>query len=193
MKKNYKIFFNSSARSSNLVEVCSKRIIGFIDNSDVYSLTYDTYADGTKEEIYSQEKSELKQMFSRATAALDSSDIAILEVSTHSLSQGYLLEKSLEAGKPTIVLYLKGCKPAFATGIHHPRLQVIEYSSDNVLKTLQQALSYAIEEFDIRFNMMLSPTLNNYLKQLAKKNHMSRSSCVRQLIRENMNANAVLA
>lgn len=186
MKRSCKIFFNSSARGSSEAEANCKKIYRYLSSFSNYNLTYDTFGDGNSKEFYSFSRSRIKAIFLRATEALKNSDLCILEISTHSLSQGYLLEKALEEGKPTIALHLPNCLPVFVAGIHDSRLQVVEYTSENLIAVLEEAINYASEEFDIRFNMMLSPTLNNYLKELAKQKNVSRSSCVRALIRENM-------
>ncbi len=59
-------------------------------------------------------------------------DIIILEVSTHSLSMGYLLQQGLSMGKPVVALYAEGHNPAFINGIENEKLQIIEYSDENL-------------------------------------------------------------
>ncbi len=185
MSRIIKIFYNFSVRSSPGVLISSKNIIKWF-KSQKYILTYNAFKNGSASEIYSSEMERLEYLFESATQALKDSDLCILEISTHSLSQGYLLQKALEEGKPTIALHLPNCLPVFVAGIHDSRLQVVEYTPAKMIAVLKEAINYASEDFDIRFNMMLSPTLNSYLKQLAKQKNMSRSSCVRAMIRENM-------
>lgn len=113
-------------------------------------------------------------------------DIVILEVSLHSISMGYLLEKSLDSSKPVIALYYKGFKPYFVTGINNDKLQVLEYKGDDLEQIIKHAIDYAAEQQDTRFNFFISPKHQNYLDWIAKNNKIPRSVYLRDLIEADM-------
>jgi len=115
--------------------------------------------------------------------------VVVLEVSMHSLSMGYFMQAALSMGKPVIALYVKGCYPAFAIGIENEKLQVIEYSMDNLVSVLEISLEYAQETSDIRFNFFVTPAISSYLDWVAKEKKLPRSVYLRRLIEDDMGKN----
>ncbi|MEN8253095.1 MAG: hypothetical protein ABFQ62_01825 [Patescibacteria group bacterium] len=117
------------------------------------------------------------------------SDVVVLELSTHSLSMGYIMQKALESGKSVIALYQGDNYPHFALGIDNDKLQIIEYGKDNLKESLKNALEFAKDQSDIRFNFFISPTIANYFDWIAKNKRIPRSVYLRRLIEADMKAN----
>lgn len=117
---------------------------------------------------------------------LEQSDINILEISAHSLSIGFVIEKSLELNKPTIVLYYKDFNPLLLMGNEDEKLILKSYTEKNLKKVLEEAIAIAKERRDKRFNFFISPKLLNYLEETSKKQGITKSKFIRNLILENM-------
>ncbi|OGK13886.1 hypothetical protein A3A93_05905 [Candidatus Roizmanbacteria bacterium RIFCSPLOWO2_01_FULL_38_12] len=118
-------------------------------------------------------------------------DICILETSAHSLGLGFMVQKSLEMGKPTIVLYYKDNVPYFLQGAEDEKLIVKSYDEKNYKKVLKNALSLAREKRDKRFNFFLSPKLLGYLEDVSNAQGVTKSKILRDLIVEHMRKRSI--
>lgn len=140
------------------------------------------FSSNAEENIYSCSEETLQNIYTEAITAINRADLIILEVSIHSFSQGFLLNEALDKHKPVIALYHTSVKPAFSIGILSENLQVVEYNLQSLPDVLTEALKFAQEKIDIRFNMFLSPEVNNYIKWAAKKNHTQKANFIRSLV-----------
>lgn len=112
-----------------------------------------------------------------------------MEASIHSLSMGYILEKALSLNKQVILLHQPGKEPFFFTGLASENLQIIDYTLSNIPAVLSEAFSYATDQQDIRFNLLISPTIANYLSDISRNENVSKAGFVRQLIKQHMKQN----
>lgn len=99
---------------------------------------------------------------------------------------GFLIEKSLEYSKPTIVLYHETAPTYFFPGADHEKLIVKPYNEKNVKKVVNEALAAAREKRDKRFNFFISPRLLEYLESTSKEMGVTKSKFIRDLILEHM-------
>ena len=182
-----KIFFNFSSRTDHYTKCQSKRIYDLVQRFG-YINSYDPFAD-EKLQLTTLTHSDLTRLFSSSTKALSRSDIVILEVSTNSFTQGYILQKALEMYKPVIALHRPGKYPVFSKGIETPLLQILEYDEYNLDKTLKDAIQFAMDNLETRFNVYLSQEISQYLSWFAKKKKLSKSAVVREVLRYHMQAN----
>lgn len=134
--------------------------------------------------FYQLEEEEISKMYRELMGKIRQADVIVVDTTIHSLTMGYYIKAALDLEKPVIILYTKGNKPFFFSGIENDKLQIVEYSRENLTEMLKQALSYAEENLDVRFNLFLSPELNNYLKWAAQRFNTQRSNLVRNLIIE---------
>lgn len=118
--------------------------------------------------------------------SLEQADINIFEISAHSLSIGFVIEKSLELNKPTIVLYYSSNKPLLLMGNEDEKLILKSYTEKNLKEILQQAVALAKERRDKRFNFFISPKLLNYLENMSKKLGITKSKFIRNLLLDHM-------
>jgi hypothetical protein len=102
---------------------------------------------------------------------------------------GFIMQKALELSKPVIALYHSNNSPFFATGIENDKLQVIEYNDENLERVLADALDYAKDQADIRFNFFISPKISNFLDWMSKEKRIPRSVYLRRLIENDMAKN----
>lgn len=116
---------------------------------------------------------------------LAKADICVFDASFQSLASGYLIDKALEASKPTIVLYQDNI-PHILSVIDDDKLIVKEYNEKNLKKTLKACLEQAREKRDKRFNFFLSPKLLNYLEKTSNEQGVTKSKILRDMIVENM-------
>ena len=117
----------------------------------------------TTNEVYSYNEDEILDFFHTLESFMKKCDLMILELSTHSVSMGYMIMKQLSMKKPVIALYTKSNKPAFLAGIDDDNFQLIEYDLHNVKKLLIDAIEYAKGNNNSRFNLMLNPSLTQYI------------------------------
>jgi glycosyltransferase involved in cell wall biosynthesis len=182
-----KIFLNTSYRSDEIAKLSTKKIDSwFIKNK--YTLTYNCFENGVNAPSLNDSKTEFESnsLYSTALKSLQQSDIVVLEISTNSFTQGYILQKSLEMGKPVIALHQRGKYSVFVKGIKNNLLQVVEYDDYNLIQLLENALDFAIENLMSKFNFYLSSDISNYLTWISKNKKLPKSEFVRLLIRDKM-------
>jgi hypothetical protein len=148
------------------------------------TLNNDAEDDRTKN-INENKEEEYKTLISSISKA----DIVILEVSRHSLSMGYWLQKALDLNKPVIAIYLNGYETSFLNGINNDKLQVIAYDLENLEDLLKDAIEKASGAQDTRFNFFISPRHQAYLDWIARERKIPRSVFLRRLIDEHMRKN----
>ena len=115
---------------------------------------------------------------------IQKADICVLETSVHSLGLGYIVQKSLEMAKPTVVLYYKDNIPYFLQGIEDEKLIVQSYDEKNLKKVLKKVFESAREKRDKRFNFFLSPKLLNYLEQASTTRGVTQSKNLPDIIEQ---------
>lgn len=150
-----------------------------LDN-DIIKLNVDSFYEG----INKQGQTASVELFKRKVQELKEADIAIFECSTHSLSIGYMVQKSLDLNKPTIVLYLKDEVPQFIIGDNNEKLIIKSYTKDTLDVVLKMTIEEASTLRDKRFNFFISPELLVYLDEVSRKNSISKSVFIRNLIEE---------
>ena len=101
----------------------------------------------TSKEFYKELEVEARRGFSKrytdTLKNINSSAINVFEVSIHSLSIGFMINKSIEINKPTIALYLKGNNPLFLSGIESDRFVITSYNKSNLEKIVKKSLEKA--------------------------------------------------
>ncbi len=130
------------------------------------------------------------ELYKARIQSINEADICIFDCSYPSLSIGFLIDKSLEQGKPTIVLYFKDkgkdTTPYFISGIDNERLILQGYTEKTLKKIIRDSLELAKERRDKRFNFFISPRLLEYLEKVSKEEGMTKSKFIRNLILEHM-------
>ncbi len=134
--------------------------------------------------FYNIKQSDIESMYDDLIKKCKQSDVLLVEASIHSLTMGYYIKLALDLDKPVIILHRKGEKPFFFSGIQNDLLQILEYTPETIPETLEDAINFAKDKVNIRFNMFLSPELNNYLKWAAARTGTQRSSFFRSLLME---------
>ena len=184
-----KIFFTASSRGTQFYIHYYKEIYDEIEKQHHIHIDHDLFELNRKEFYQSLEEKGAKaskEFASRKMSVLRRADICIFEVSMQSTSVGYLISKSLENHKPTIVLYLPDNIPYFLCGIEHEKLTVCEYEEHTLRKVLKKAIELASEKRDQRFNFFINTQLLYYLEDIAEKSNVSKSLYIRKLLESDM-------
>ena len=167
----------------HIYEVLEHMGYSHVDDEAV-SITYEQYIDFMAKGRKAQVENYRKKM-----KCIQEADICIIESSAHSLGTGFIVQKSLESSKPTIVLYYKDNIPYFLSGIEDEKLIIKSYNNDNYRKVLRNALEIAREKRDKRFNFFLSPKLLQYIDDAAKERGVTKSKLLRDMIVKHMREN----
>lgn len=180
-----KILFTASQRGKKQFGSVYKKIQSIAGNLG-YELIHDDIVSEEPEDLYKalEDGNHKVQVafYNKKIDSIKQADICVFEASTHSLSIGFVIQKSLEFNKPTIVLYLKDRKPLFFSGLENDKLILQEYEEDTLEKKLSLALQDAIHLREKRFNFFISPGLLHYLEQASKKEGITKSTFIRNLI-----------
>lgn len=145
--------------------------------------------DADPNQFYEQDQKQIIKHYQETLENLRKADIVVVEASTNSMSMGFLVNQALELDKPVIVFHLRDHTPFFFLGIQNEKLHIYEYSLDNVAKTVKDALDYAKDNSDVRFNFLISPRIGNYLDWVARHKKVPKSVYLRQLIEMDMKLN----
>ena len=83
-------------------------------DEDFLKISYDVWM-----KKMTQDKKSHTEHFQQKMKSIQKADICIFEASFHSLGIGFLIQKTLEEGKPCIVLHLNKNIPIFLSGAKH--------------------------------------------------------------------------
>lgn len=183
-----KIYFTASARGKGEFGQYYKQIYDAITqlghtNVDEFVFKVDA------EDLYRGSHDDQVKLYNQAVRNIRKSDLVLLEVSMHSLSMGFVMQRALEDGKPVVAFFLRGHEPYFALGVENEKLQVLEYQENNLKQIIEDAIEYAQGQMDTRFNFFISPKIGAYLDVVVKKQRLPRAVYLRRLIEEDMKQN----
>ncbi len=130
---------------------------------------------------------EANQFYADVVKWIKKADVCVYEVSYPSTSVGHELTMALQMGTPVVALHVKGTQPnRIMEGIHDEKFQLLEYKPEGVAKLVKDAVEYAGEQMDTRFNFFISPRIGNFLDWIAKEKKVPRAVFLRQLIERDM-------
>ena len=183
-----KVFFVASPRSANKDPELYKKIYKTIQDNCA-KMVDDMVLGFTKtilNDFYNRTHKERVEHFKNTMDSVKKSDVVVVEVSEHSMSMGYIVNKALEASKPVIAIYLEGKDPYFFSGIEDPKLLILSYTKLNFEQKIKEAFKRIKDLSDVRFNFFVSPKILNYLDWVAQKRMIPRSVFLRNLIEREM-------
>lgn len=180
-----KIFFTASQRGKAQFGKNYSRFQDAIRNNG-YNLLDDDILTKNADELYEAlEKGDHKkqvEFYNKKIDSIKKADMCIFEASVHSLSIGFVIQKALELNKPTIVFYIHGNRPIFFSGVDNEKLILQEYNEENLENKVKLAFEEALHLREKRFNFFISPQLLTYLESAAKKEGITKSTFIRNLI-----------
>jgi len=189
-----KVFFDTTARRTPTVERYYKTIYKAIENLGCKHLFTDIMMDNRLNLDEGEEsfRKEYAEMYKERMRMLQESDINMFEATVSSLSTGFLIEKSLDLHKPTIVFYEQGNTPILIAGIKHDKLVTKPYTEATIPEVVKKALAEAQEIRDKRFNFFISPPLLKYLDKASAEMGVTKSTFIRNLILKHMKRNSAI-
>lgn len=183
-----KVYFTTTPRAKKVYGEQIKRIYSRIKDLG-YTHTTDFILGVDVDKFYDADNREVEAYYRDTTRDLKRSDIVVLEMSMHSLAVGHLASLAQSLGKPVIALYTKGNTPFFLQGAGEEKLQLVEYTEETLDEHLKDALDYAAQAQDTRFNFFISPSHQNYLDWIARKKKVPRAVHLRRLLEKDMAGN----
>ena len=187
-----KIFFTASQRGKKYFDKYYKQISKTIDNLQHKQLD-NTLINVPSKQFYGKLERTGRdgyiELYEKNNKCIHEADINIFETSIHSLSIGYMIDKSIELGKPTLVLYYKDNLAHFIEGIKSDKLIVKSYDDNNIENVIKDSIVEAGKLQDKRFNFFISPRLLDYVNIQSKNEGITKSALIRQLILAHMKNN----
>lgn len=153
-----------------------------------YKHTSDFTARIDPKTFYDVDEKKWERRYKKRLREIASAEICLFEVSKHSLAVGQLVQESIRSEKPVILLYHEGKKPQFFRGAvgAESRVQLFEYTLENIKDVLEYAFEIAEELLTTRFTMLMPPELTRFLDKISEKEGTSRSEYIRELIAREM-------
>lgn len=180
-----KIFFEASLSGKTEYEKNYKEIISVIEKSG-HTLIQSTLFERNPQDVAVETSKQAEEWYKNLKKWVNDCDVAVFEVSYSSTGVGHVVSVALNAGKPVIALHVKERHPFVLETIPSDKMQVIDYSLQNLPEKLNDALAFASGLVDTRFNFFISPKISNYLDWVSKKKRLPRAVYLRRLIEEEM-------
>jgi hypothetical protein len=181
-----KVYFSASARAKHFCPECLDKIYEKIEQLG-YTHVTDWMRRVDPDRFYKRTPEEAAKFYKEMIDGIKKADICVFETSLDSAGIGFSINVALDAGKPVVALYNrhhdpKRKAPYLLHMIRHPKIQVLEYTLENLDETLEDALEVAKDLMDIRFTFFLTPSLVNYLDFIKRERRMARATFIRRLI-----------
>lgn len=180
-----KAFFSTTPRAKTQYKKEVELVYGVMRELGL-EMTDEYIERATEDEFYSMDAKRSKEYYDSTMRNIKRADVAIFEVSVPSLGVGHLIGQALNFGKPVIVLFVKGKKPFMLESAHLDKVLLVEYTPQTLKEELQNALEYAKEITDVRFNFFITPELSSYLDWVTKNRGVPRSVFLRSIIEEHL-------
>lgn len=145
--------------------------------------------DGNVHSVVQETQVEAEKYYQNLMKWIGNADINVFEVTHPSIGIGHEIAVALHKGKSVIALYTNDKKPYVLESITDEKLQVLEYQINELGTLLKDALEYATDQQDVRFNFFVSPEIQQYLDWVAKYKRTPRAVYLRELLEKDMKEN----
>ena len=180
-----KIFFNASISGKQEYEKNYDAII-----QALRQLSHTVYSPlenkRTSQDVAIESVDQASRYYGQLRKRISASDFCVFEVSYPSTGIGHEVTLALEFGKSVIAFHVKGRDPFVLEAIDSDKLQVLEYTRENIIKELKGAVEISSDQMDTRFNFFISRKLSVYLDWKSRVKRIPRAVYLRQLIRKEM-------
>ena len=180
-----KIYFSSTVKAKNKLDKNFKAIYNTIEKLGHKNVS-DFLIKVKPEKFYGRTADTAGHEYKEMVKKVKSSDVVVFEVSLSSLGIGYLVNMVLAMKKPVVLLYTKDHSPYLFNFLKNDKLQVYEYSMDNLKDVLTSALDVAKESTSVRFTFFITPKILHFFDYIAKQKKIPRAVYLRRLIQESM-------
>lgn len=181
-----KVFFNASLTGKSEYKGHYDKIRKAIEATDMKIIGAPVF-DNDISKVILEDKHAAIDYYKRLQSWIRRADVCVFEVSYPSTSIGHEIAMALHASKPVIAFHVQDAPPnIILESIADERLQLIDYKLDEIGRIVEDALRYATEQMDTRFNFFISPQIGNYLDWISKYKKLPRAVFLRQLIEQDM-------
>jgi len=182
-----KIFFNASLRGKREYGTNYDRIVAALKKTEHKLLASPVVNQDLGVLITKTDTKEAGNYYQQLLDWIKKADVCVFEVSYPSTSIGHEVALALQYSKPVVALHVKKAPANLVLeSIKDDKFQLVDYSEDNISQTVADAIEYATEQMDTRFNFFISPDIGNYLDWVSKVKKIPRAVFLRQLIEEDM-------
>lgn len=182
-----KLFFNASLRGKKEYGENYVKIVEALKKTEHKLLASPAVDRDHLKLLKVTDTEEASDYYKQLLAWIKKADVCVFEVSYPSTSIGHEVALALQYSKPVVALHVKGAHHNMVLEtIKDDKFQLIDYSSDNIGKTVSRAIDYATDQMDTRFNFFISPEIGNYMDWIAKVKKVPRAVFLRQLIESDM-------
>lgn len=111
----------------------------------------------------------------------------MFEVTVSSMTAGQLIQEAIHRAKPVIALHTSEYESIFLGGADdiEPRVQVLEYTLDDLEEILGDAIDHASDWLESRFTLILPSNVRKHLDKVARSG-ITRSEYIRELIEQDV-------
>jgi hypothetical protein len=148
-----------------------------------------TLLDITSADIFKQTNKEASEFHHKMIKNMKEADIIVFELSYSTVGMGYMAATALQLGKPLIALHLPDKDLYVLRGMESEKLTLVEYTMSNLEQVLKEAIAFASDSMDTRFNFFVPPHISHYLDWITKYKKLPRAVYLRELIEEHMRQN----
>lgn len=127
--------------------------------------------------------------YKKTVAQIQASDLVVAEASYASVGVGHEITLALEKSKPVVVLHNGTGSTHLLEGMQSDKMVVMSYEATTLKSILAEAIDFAKDQVDTRFNFFIAPRHANYLDWISKQNKMPRSAYLRTLIKQDLQNN----
>ena len=134
-----------------------------------------------------------EDVYNKVVSSILASDVVIIEGTVASFSVGHQITLGLSKNKPTLFLISRQeakknakVKNSFLAGINSPLLKVVEYDDSNLADILNDFLNNNGGRPVVKFNIVLTKEIENYLDWVSFTNKVNKSEFIRNLILKHM-------
>lgn len=181
-----KVFFNASLAGKRQFEQSYGSIYKVIEAAG-YKIVASPVMVGEAEKVIKEDAKQAGSYYQKLQRWIKQSEICVFDVSYPSTSIGHEVALALYMGKPVVALHEKSMpKNPVLESIDDEKLQLVEYKEDELEEVVPEAIAFATEQVDTRFNFFISPEIGNYLDFVARERKVPRAVFLRQLIEEDM-------
>lgn len=181
-----KIFFSTSPRTKDEFKEETIKIYQVLHSLPSTDLTEKFIENVRSSDFYEWNTQQKKDYFLKTKKAILASDICIFETTYPSTGVGYLVNQSLKMEKPCIILFKKGNEPFMLDPVESEKIILTEYTMESLKDDLLRSIDYAGQLCNLKFNLFISPEINNYLIWSSQKKSLSKSHIVREILRKHI-------
>ncbi len=185
-----KIYFSVSF--SNLNDEIRQNSLRILENLEAmgHTVLNKEFFTEIKQPYHQQTEEESIKAQKKITKMKKSADIVMFEVSKPTVAIGQELNLALSLNKPVIALYANDTAPHILRDEGGDLLILSQYKPSTLPNVVKDAIDFAAENQEVRFNFFISPAIGNYLDWIASNKKIPRSVYLRNLILQDMKKNA---